>query len=124
MQILFLIGAGGFLGSVARYLTQQGISKLLPVIFPYGTLTINVAGSFLIGIIYALSDRGTMISPEWRFFLATGFCGGFTTFSTFSYETYTLMREGQYLFVALYIGISVVVGLLATFLAITLIRSL
>jgi fluoride exporter len=124
MQILFLIGAGGFLGSVARYLTQQGISKLLPVIFPYGTLTINVAGSFLIGIIYALSDRGTMISPEWRFFLATGFCGGFTTFSTFSYETYTLMREGQYLFVALYIGISVVVGLSATFLAITLIRSL
>lgn len=123
MRILLIIGTGGFLGSVARYLSQQGISKVLPVIFPYGTLAVNVTGCFLIGVIYALTDRTGALTPEWRFFLATGFCGGFTTFSTFSYEAYTLMREGQYTFLSLYITMSVIIGVFATFLAITLIRS-
>lgn len=124
MRILLIIGAGGFLGSVARYLVQQGVSKILPVIFPYGTLAVNLSGCFLIGILYALADRGSLLSPEWRFFLATGLCGGFTTFSTFSYEAYTLLREEQYLFLSLYVSISVVGGIFATFFAITLIRSL
>lgn len=123
MRILFIIGAGGFLGSIARYLSQQGISKFLPIIFPYGTLAINIVGCFLIGVIYALADRTSTLTPEWRFFLATGFCGGFTTFSTFSYEAYNLMREGQYTFLSLYISMSVIIGVFATFLAITLIRS-
>lgn len=115
MRILLIIGASGFLGSIARYLSQQGISKILPVIFSYGTLAVNVVGCFLTGVIYA--------HPEWRFFLATGFCGGFTTFSTFSYEAYNLMREGQYVFLSLYITMSVIIGIFATFLTITLIRS-
>jgi CrcB protein len=124
MRILLIIGTGGFLGSIARYLSQQAISKILPNIFPYGTLAVNIAGCFLIGIIYALADRGNAITPEWRFFLTTGFCGGFTTFSTFSYESYNLIRDEQYLFLSLYIGISVIIGILATFLGIILIRSL
>ena len=124
MRILLIIGAGGFLGTIARYLVQQGISKILPVIFPYGTLAVNISGCFLIGVLYALTDRGNLLNPEWRFFLTTGLCGGFTTFSTFSIEAYSLMREGQYLFLSLYVGLSVIVGIFATFLAITLIRSL
>lgn len=124
MRTLFIIGAGGFLGSIARYLTQVGISRLLPIFFPYGTLAVNISGCFLIGLIYALTDRGNLMNPELRFFLATGFCGGFTTFSTFSYEAYDLMREGQYAFLSLYIIASVVLGLFATILAVTLIRSL
>lgn len=124
MRILLIIGAGGFLGSIARYLSQLGISRVLPVIFPYGTLAVNVSGCFLIGIIYALSDRATALTPELRFFLATGFCGGFTTFSTFSYEAYNLIREGQYVFLSLYISMSVIIGVFATFLAITLIRAI
>lgn len=124
MRILLIIGAGGFLGSVARYLSQQGISKILPVIFPYGTFAVNIVGCFLIGIFYALADRGNAMTPEWRFFLTTGFCGGFTTFSTFTYESYNLIREEQYLYLSLYISMSVIIGILATFLAITLIRSL
>lgn len=124
MRILLIIGAGGFLGSIARYLSQQGISKILPVIFPYGTFTVNIVGCFLIGIFYALADRDNTMTPEWRFFLTTGFCGGFTTFSTFSYEAYNLVREEQYFFLSLYISLSVIIGMLATFLAITLIRSL
>jgi fluoride exporter len=124
MKILFLIGTGGFIGSIARYLTQQSISKVLPVIFPYGTLMVNVSGCFLIGIIYALTDRGSLISPEWRFFLATGFCGGFTTFSTFSYESYGLLREGEYMFLSLYVLLSLLLSILATIGGITIIRSL
>lgn len=123
-RILLIIGIGGFLGSVGRYLTHQGIIKIFPVIFPYGTFAVNIAGCFLIGIFYALSDRGNAITPEWRFFLTTGFCGGYTTFSTFSYESYNLIRDEQYLFLSLYIGLSVVIGIMATFLGIVLIRSL
>jgi len=124
IRILLIIGTGGFLGSVGRYLTQQVIIKIFPVIFPYGTLAANIAGCFLIGIFYALADRGNAITPEWRFFLTTGFCGGYTTFSTFSYESYNLIRDEQYLFLSLYIGLSVVIGIMATFLGIILIRSL
>lgn len=124
IRILLIIGTGGFLGSVGRYLTQQVIIKIFPVIFPYGTFTVNIAGCFLIGIFYALADRGNAITPEWRFFLTTGFCGGYTTFSTFSYESYNLIRDEQYLFLSLYIGLSVVIGIMATFLGIILIRSL
>lgn len=119
-----IIGAGGFLGSVARYLTQQSFSRILPVVFPYGTLTVNILGCFLIGIIYALADRSNALSPEWRLFLTTGFCGGFTTFSAFSLEAYNLMRDEEYFFLSLYVSMSVVMGIFATFLAITIIRSL
>lgn len=122
MKVLLLVGLGGFLGSVARYLTQQRVSKWMPVIFPYGTLTVNIAGSFLIGILYGMMDRNNLMSPEWRLFLATGFCGGFTTFSTFSYETIALLREGEYAFAGIYVGGSVVAGLLAVIVGITLTR--
>jgi len=124
IRILLIMGTGGFLGTIARYLTQQGIIKIIPVIFPFGTLAVNLAGCFLIGIFYALADRGNALSPEWRFFLTTGFCGGFTTFSTFSYESYNLIRDEQYVYLSLYVGISVIIGIMATFLGIILIRSL
>lgn len=124
MRILLIIGAGGFLGSAARYMAQQAISKVWPVIFPLGTFTVNIVGCFLVGVIYALAERSTAITPEWRFFLATGFCGGFTTFSTFSYEAYNLIREGQYIYLSLYLTTSVIVGIFSTILAIALIRSL
>lgn len=120
MRILLLIGAGGFLGSIARYLTQQGIGKILPVAFPYGTFIVNITGCFLIGVLYAFSNRSNMLITEWRLFLTTGFCGGFTTFSTFSIEAYTLVREGQYLYFALYAGLSVALGIFATFIAIAI----
>lgn len=124
MRIILIVGAGGFIGSVARYLAQQGISKVLPVIFPYGTLAVNITGCFLIGVVYAIAERSNAVSPEWRVFLTTGFCGGFTTFSTFSYEAFNLLREEQYVFLSLYISMSVILGIAATFFAIVLTRML
>jgi CrcB protein len=93
-------------------------------LFPFATLIVNVGGCFLIGVLFALSDRGNLLSPEWRIFLTTGFCGGFTTFSTFSYESLLLVQDGEYLYLAAYVAISVFVGLAATYLGILLIRSI
>ena len=124
MRIILIVGVGGFVGSIARYLVQQGISKILPVIFPYGTLIVNIVGCFLIGIFFGLSEKGNILNPEWRVFLTTGFCGGFTTFSTFSYEAFNLISEEQYTFLSLYISMSIVLGVAATFFAIILTRLL
>lgn len=114
-RIFFLIGVGGFIGSVARYYSQQIVSKYFPSPLPYGTLAVNVLGCLIIGLVYGFSEKGNVLSPEWRLFLATGLCGGFTTFSTFSYENLTLLRDGESLFALIYIVSSVVLGLFATY---------
>ena len=123
MRILFLIGTGGFIGSVFRYLLSQFIQGKFLSAFPFGTLGVNLLGCFVIGIIFALSEKGNM-SAEWRLFLATGICGGFTTFSAFSNETVALLRGDQMGYAFLYVSASVILGLLATFAAITLIKLL
>lgn len=114
MRTVLLVGLGSFIGGVARYLLSLFIQNKAVNSFPYGTLTVNVFGCFLIGIVYGLFVRSGL-SSEWRLFLATGILGGFTTFSTFSYESMTLMREGQAGTALLYIGFSLVLGLLATY---------
>jgi fluoride exporter len=121
---ILLVGIGGFVGSIARYLVAILFSSQISSVFPFATLTVNVLGCFLIGILFALSDRGNLLSPEWRILLTTGFCGGFTTFSTFSYESLRLMQDGEYLYLAAYVFISVFVGLTATYLGIALVRSI
>ena len=119
-----LVGVGGFVGSVFRYWLALFIGRQLSSTFPLGTLTVNVLGCLLIGILAGLSERGTILSPETRILLTTGFCGGFTTFSTFSYESITLMQDGEFFYLAGNVVISVVAGLLSTYLGILLIRSL
>ncbi|KAF5068099.1 putative fluoride ion transporter CrcB [anaerobic digester metagenome] len=115
LKILLFIGSGSFLGGIARYLLSRGIQNSVITSFPLGTFWVNIIGCFLIGLIYGLSDRGTPISNELRLFLAVGFCGGFTTFSTFSNENLALLRDGSILYFSLYAGLSVFLGLLATF---------
>ena len=95
MSRALLVGVGGFLGSLARYWLTGVVQAVGGFEFPLGTLAVNVIGSFVIGLVLALSlDRG-LLNAELRIFLAAGVCGGFTTMSTFSYETMALLRDGS-----------------------------
>jgi len=91
-----LVSLGAAIGGGLRFGVSRWIYKILPSSFPYGTLMVNVVGSFVIGIIMFYLDPKEMISPRLRLFLTVGFCGGFTTFSTFSYETISLFRDSQF----------------------------
>lgn len=107
---LLLVALGGAVGSVGRYL----VSKWLEGGFPWGTLTVNIVGCLLIGFLTGLFAKGTL-SPEMKLLLVTGFCGGFTTFSTFANESFSMMKVGDALLAALYIGASVAIGILAVY---------
>jgi CrcB protein len=111
---ILVIFLGGGIGSVCRYLAGLSITRQLPTAFPAGTFIINITGCFLIGLLYGIADRHSWLTVEWRLFLMTGICGGYTTFSTFSYEAISLVRQGNYTYFLLYVTLSVVVGLLAT----------
>lgn len=121
--MILLVGAGGAVGSVARFLSQQMIARYYPSSFPWGTLIVNIVGCFIIGIVYAFGEKGNLLSPEMRLLLATGFCGGFTTFSTFAYENISLMREGELLYTFLYIAASIIVGFLAAYIGVLVVKS-
>src|SRR5262249_58402715 len=90
-----LVALGGLVGSVARFWLSGAVQRVNGSDFPIGTLAVNLLGSFVIGVVMALSlERGTL-GPALRLFLTVGFCGGFTTMSTFSYETMALLLDGQ-----------------------------
>ena len=113
MKLLLVVFVGGGLGSLMRYGVQFILhERLLNTLFPWGTLGVNLLGSFLIGLFYAWSVRFNM-SEEMRLFLATGLCGGFTTFSTFSYENLMLLRQGYYSLFFLYVSASILLGIAA-----------
>ncbi|MCA1757906.1 MAG: fluoride efflux transporter CrcB [Bacteroidales bacterium] len=113
-RILMIIGTGSFLGGVSRFVVSRMVQSSADSAFPFGTLMVNILGCLIIGIVYGVADRGTIITPEMRLFLAVGFCGGFTTFSAFAAENIALLRDGNVLYFALYAGISVFLGVLAT----------
>lgn len=113
MENILVIGAGGFFGAASRYAVALWIGERWGRSFPLGTLVINVSGSFLIGLLmYLLSER-LMVNPLWRSLLVIGFLGAYTTFSTFEYETGNLLRDGEFLFAALNVTASVLVGFAA-----------
>ncbi len=118
---LLLVGIGGFLGSVLRFLISMMINRQVSTHFPFGTFTVNIIGSLLIGLLYGLWAREIIDDNASRVWIA-GFCGGFTTFSTFSYDGITLISHGQYLTFLIYATASVFVGLLAVYLGMTLVK--
>ena len=117
-----MIGAGSCIGGICRYLCQQFVQKHYPSSIPLGTLSVNVIGCFIIGIIYALADKGNILSPAMRLLLATGFCGGYTTFSSFAVENISLIRDGEFFYTGLYIALSVIIGFAAVYLGILFIK--
>jgi fluoride exporter len=122
VKLLFYIFLGGGIGSVCRYLLTLSINRQLTSAFPAGTFAVNVTGCFLIGLLYGVAIRYSWFNAEWRLFLITGICGGYTTFSTFSYEAVGLIREGNYGYFLLYVAGSIVLGLLATMLGTAVLR--
>ena len=121
-RTIVLIGIGGLLGSISRYLTASLFAKVFSSPFPYGTFIVNVVGCLIIGIIYGISERYNWLSADWRIFLTTGFCGGFTTFSSFAHENINLLQASEYLTFASYSIGSFAIGLLAVFGGIALIK--
>jgi len=115
-----LVALGGMLGAVARYGLSGWISNATTGKFPYGTLAVNLIGSFVIGFFLTLAIDRFSWSPELRIFFTVGFLGAFTTFSTFSYETVELLREGVYAVAAINMGASLFGCLAATFAGIIL----
>lgn len=124
-----MIAVGGAGGALCRYGLVNlvaglglGQSRFIPNALPLGTMTVNVLGSFLIGIMYVLITEKLVLHADWRSIAVVGFLGAFTTFSTFSLEAITLLENGQLLNALAYVGISVVACVFATWLAMTLTR--
>ena len=117
---IILIGIGGMGGSIARYLTATYFAKVIPAHFPYGTFAVNIIGCLLIGLVFGLSQRFDWFTDDWRIFLATGFCGGYTTFSAFAIENVQLLQNSNYLTFAAYSIASFTLGLLAVFIGLSL----
>jgi CrcB protein len=114
-----MVGIGGCLGSVVRFWLGGYIGSKMGARFPYGTFVINITGSFLIGLVFALLTVKTQWSPNWRYLIPIGFLGGYTTFSSFEYETLRAMQDGQIRVGFLYVALSVVVGFVAAWGGVT-----
>lgn len=114
-KLLFIIFLGGGTGSVLRYCVQMALhERILSHSFPWATFTVNIIGSFLIGLFYTLSARFNL-SAEVRMLLTTGLCGGFTTFSTFSHDGLMMIKQGFYGMFILYTLLSIILGVIAAF---------
>jgi len=124
LRTILIVGTGGFIGSVMRYLLQIFVEKDLTSTFPWGTFIANIIGSFIIGIVFALAEKGNVLSAEWRMFLAVGICGGFTTFSSFAYNNLTMLKEHSFGQLLWNIGGSLFFGILAVYLGIILVKAL
>ena len=107
------VALGAVLGANLRYGVTRYIGRVVPMDFPLATLLINITGSFILGVFFMWAREHSYITPNWRLVVAVGFCGGYTTFSSFAWESYALIREGRWEMGLLNIFASNVLGLLA-----------
>jgi fluoride exporter len=124
LRTILIVGMGGFIGSSLRYVIHVLVDKGMTSTFPWATFIANILGSFLIGAVYALSEKGNLLNPELRIFLTVGFCGGFTTFSAFAYNNLNLLKDNSIYYLLLNAGGSLVAGIFAVYLGIVLVRAL
>ena len=120
---VLIVAIGSMLGGVARYLCAVGVARVVLTAFPYGTFAVNIVGCLAIGLVYGLAERFEWFSADLRLFLATGFCGGFTTFSSFAYENIELLQDKDYLTFGAYSALSVALGLGAAVLGLSLAKA-
>jgi len=121
MNIL-IIGAGGFFGAILRYLASNWALRIAGASFPYGTLTVNVVGSLLLGFFFIVAEGRFESTSQIRNFISIGLLGAFTTYSTYSFETIMLLKKMMYFQAVLNISLNLIVGLFAVWLGITLAR--
>lgn len=112
MWNLLFVMLGGAIGSACRYLVSKLITDNSSSFFPWGTFVVNVTGCLVIGLIFGLTDKGMHLSPQMKALLVTGFCGGFTTFSTFAHENYLLFNDSRFWIVTLYAVMSFAIGII------------
>ncbi len=124
MEIALAVAVCGGLGCLSRYYISGWVYALLGRDFPYGTFVVNILGAFIIGLLMEFGIRSALIPPTLRMGITVGFLGGLTTFSTFSYETFRLMEEGNFIIASANVIVSVLVCLLFTWLGITAARYL
>lgn len=122
MKNIILVGIGGFLGSISRYGATLLLAKHSTQ-FPLSTFLVNIIGSFLIGVFYALTEEFPHLTQT-RLFLSTGFCGGFTTFSAFTAENLNLLQKGEYVLFFTYVFTSILIGILAVLTGILVVKVL
>jgi len=124
LKSIFLVGFGGFIGTVARYLISRYFQTNVSSFFPWSTFVVNIVGCLLIGIIYGISEKSSLLSPEIRLFLTVGICGGFTTFSSLANDAFILLRQQEWLRFAFYTSFSFFLGLLAVYAGRIIIKSI
>ena len=122
-KAMLIAGAGGFLGTCGRYLVGKLAHYLFSSPFPYGTFAVNIIGCFVIGLFFGMAEKTHLISSNMNVFLITGFCGGFTTFSSFSDDMYLLMQNKHWGYLSLYLGLSIILGIILVWVGRSLIKA-
>jgi CrcB protein len=122
LQSILIVGAGSFTGGALRFYISHLMKHLCGTGFPWGTLAVNLLGCLIFGIIYGLFSRFGNASNSWFLLLTTGFCGGFTTFSTFAYEGQQMLQSGHMSEFIIYTGASVLIGICLVFLGIWMVK--
>lgn len=112
LRALLFVGLGGAVGSMTRYGIGALMGKYITHPYPFATFMINIAGCFIIGLLFGFGEKNSLIAGNWWLILATGFCGGFTTFSSFALENINLMRGGNSIMAVTYSALSIILGLL------------
>lgn len=123
LKSMLIAGLGGFIGTMFRYLVDKFFEVQHITGFPWGTFTVNVLGSFLIGVFYGLLTKAHILSPAMNLFLITGICGGFTTFSSLSHDALTLLSHKEWMNFGLYVFFSFSLGLVAVYLGQSIIKN-